>query len=345
MMSQIASGILAWPTTTIELGHATDTTLSRGAAGFMAVEGKRVPAPASQAAGDLLYRGSTEWERLAKGTALQVLRQNAALTAPEWATAREVLTGARTYYVRTDGSDSNTGLVDSAGGAYLTIQKAINVVYGTLDLGGFAVTIDVGNGTYTGAVSVTSPQVGAGTITIFGDTTTPSNVVISVTSNTAVRVTGFGSVLNLSGVKIVTTTSGSGIYVSSGGVVNITGKCDFGTCVSNQMVTDSQGVINCISVNYDITGGATCHMNSSQGGQIILFGNTVTLTGTPAFSVQFARGTGTAFMAALSITYSGSATGTRYSATTNAVIDTGGGGASYFPGNAAGSTATGGQYA
>jgi hypothetical protein len=247
--------------------------------------------------------------------------------------------------VRTDGSDSNTGLVDSAGGAYLTIQKAINVVYGTLDLGGFAVTIDVGNGTYTGAVSVTSPQVGAGTITIFGDTTTPSNVVISVTSNTAVRVTGFGSVLNLSGVKIVTTTSGSGIYVSSGGVVNITGKCDFGTCVSNQMVTDSQGVINCISVNYDITGGATCHMNSSQGGQIILFGNTVTLTGTPAFSVQFARGTGTAFMAALSITYSGSATGTRYSATTNAVIDTGGGGASYFPGNAAGSTATGGQYA
>ena len=84
----------------IELGHATDTTLSRGAAGFIAVEGKRVPSPASQASGDLLYRGATEWERLAKGTALQVLRQNSALTAPEWSTAREVLTAARTYYVR-----------------------------------------------------------------------------------------------------------------------------------------------------------------------------------------------------------------------------------------------------
>ncbi len=71
----------------IELGHATDTTLSRGAAGFIAVEGNRVPSPASQASGDVLYRGSTEWERLAKGTANQVLAMNAAATAPEWKTS------------------------------------------------------------------------------------------------------------------------------------------------------------------------------------------------------------------------------------------------------------------
>lgn len=267
------------------------------------------------------------------------------LTIQQGRGGRETLSAARTYYVRTDGSDTNTGLVDSAGGAFLTIQKAINVVYGTLDLAGYAVTIDVGNGTYTGAISVTSPQVGAGAVTIFGDTTTPSNVVISVTSSTAVTVSGFGTKLSLSGVKIATTTSGNGIYATAGGVVNITGKCEFGTCVSAHMVTDTQGVINCISVNYNITGGGTTHMNSSQGGQIVVFGNTVTLTGTPAFSVQFARGTGTAFIAALSVTYSGGATGTRYYVDTNAVVTTGGGGANYFPGNAAGSTATGGQYA
>jgi hypothetical protein len=73
--------------TGIELGNATDTTLTRGAAGFVAVEGKRVPSPASQASGDILYRGSTEWERLAKGTAGQVLVMNAGATAPEWGTA------------------------------------------------------------------------------------------------------------------------------------------------------------------------------------------------------------------------------------------------------------------
>lgn len=72
---------------TIELGAATDTTISRGAAGFIAVEGNRVPSPASQASGDLLYRGSTEWERLAKGTAAQVLTMNSGATAPEWAAA------------------------------------------------------------------------------------------------------------------------------------------------------------------------------------------------------------------------------------------------------------------
>jgi hypothetical protein len=79
---------------TIELGAATDTTLSRGAAGFIAVEGNRVPSPASQASGDILYRGTTEWERLAKGTASQVLTMNSGATAPEWATAASGFTAA-----------------------------------------------------------------------------------------------------------------------------------------------------------------------------------------------------------------------------------------------------------
>ena len=52
-----------------------------------------------------------------------------------------------------------------------------------------------------------------------------------------------------------------------------------------------------------------------------------------------------AAISAYSITFSGSATGQRYNASQNSVINTYGGGASYFPGNAAGATATGGQYA
>lgn len=37
------------------------------------------------AQGDTLYRGASAWSRLAKGTALQVMRMNAGATAPEWA--------------------------------------------------------------------------------------------------------------------------------------------------------------------------------------------------------------------------------------------------------------------
>ena len=36
--------------------------------------------------GDIIYRNATQWQRLPKGTANQLLRQNAGLTAPEWAT-------------------------------------------------------------------------------------------------------------------------------------------------------------------------------------------------------------------------------------------------------------------
>jgi hypothetical protein len=73
--------------TAIEIGNASDTTVSRSAAGVVAVEGNLVPSPSSQAHGDVLYRGASSWERLAAGTSGQFLRTAGAGAAPTWASA------------------------------------------------------------------------------------------------------------------------------------------------------------------------------------------------------------------------------------------------------------------
>ncbi|MEQ8282904.1 MAG: DUF2793 domain-containing protein [Parvibaculum sp.] len=67
---------------------------------------------------------------------------------PAGTPCREPLTASRTYCVRTDGDDANDGLVNDAGGAFLTIQHALDVIYGTLDLAGFNVTIQLAAATY-----------------------------------------------------------------------------------------------------------------------------------------------------------------------------------------------------
>ena len=68
-----------------------------------------------------------------------------------------------------------------------------------------------------------------------------------------------------------------------------------------------------------------------------------TLTSTPSWG-QFVAVIGPLGLTSRNFTFSGSGTGQRYNASRNGVIDTGGGGASYFPGNSAGATATGAQY-
>lgn len=258
---------------------------------------------------------------------------------------REKLTANRTYYVRTDGSDSNTGLVDSAGGAFLTIQKAIDVVFETLDLGGFDVTIDVGNGTYTGAVSATSPQVGAGTITISGDTTTPSNVVLSV-ADSCITVSG-GTKLSVQGLKLQNTAGWACINADADGFVTITGKMEFGASTSQRHISATAGgKVFAVGIEEITSGSAVAHYSVASGGYIQILFPTWTLSGTPAFSTAFAHSESAGVMLIpASAGTTGTATGKRYNVVTNGVVNTGGGGASYFPGNAAGTTATGGQYA
>ncbi len=250
---------------------------------------------------------------------------------------REILTSSRTYYVRTDGSDSNDGLANTSGGAFLTVQKAVDVVYG-LDLTIYNVTIQLSDGTYAGTVVASGPFLGSGTVTVKGNSTTPTNVVLSTSGSISVTAKQ-GAVLTIKDLKI-TNSSSISLLGTQKGHINFSG-IDFGAA-GQQVRADDGGSITATG-NYTISGGGTNHL-ISVGGVVRTQSKTVTISGTPTFSV-FASGDYVGLILANGNTYSGSATGARYGATMNGVIYVGGGGANYFPGNSAGSTATGGQYA
>lgn len=294
----------------------------------------------SAAQGDILFRGASGWFRLPKGSALQLLRQNAALTAPEWATIaqREVLTANRTYYVRTDGSDSNNGLANTSGGAFLTIQKAINTIL-SLDLGGFDVTIAVADGTYTAPVSITKNWVG-GNLIISGST----SAILDIVSNHAITTTTpLANVLTISGLKLSTSGAGDCLRNSGGGKIIFNGT-EFGACAATHVNADAVGALIEAGGNYTITGSAAVHAQGRYGGMVRVTSRTITLTGTPAFSTAFAQADQVGNILMNGDTFTGSATGKRYNAVMNGVIQTGAGGANALPGSVAGTTATGGQY-
>lgn len=263
-----------------------------------------------------------------------------AVTSSSDRNVREKLTADRTYYVRTDGSDSNTGLANTSGAAFLTGQKAIDTT-ASLDLSIYSVTIQFVSGTYTDALVLKS-YIGAGPVRIKGDTTTPSNVVISTTSNNCITGDGVLGPYTIGGFKLQTTTSGLGILLSNGTRVFADGKMEFGTIVGQQIAVTAGAALT-VTADYTISGGGGYHIFLLTGGQIVMSGMTSTLTGTPAFTTFLFAST-TSCLNAGSWTVSGSASaGTKkYEVAMNAAVNTGG---LTLPGGVAGTTATGGQYA
>ena len=248
---------------------------------------------------------------------------------------RETLTADRTYYVRTDGSDSNNGLANTSGGAFLTIQKAINVICETLDTSIYTAYMQIADGTYT-AANILKSHIGSLPYVIQGNASTPANVHLNVTGAC------FASSDNRVTAKIrnMKLTSTSAAVYSSAGIIELAEGIEFGTATGGHISTQYQGYINC-TANYTISGGGGYHMQAANGAKIRNPNKTITITGSPSFSTAFAVASNVSHIVCLGNTYSGSATGVRFSVTMNATIDSG---ATTLPGNSAGTTATGGQY-
>lgn len=330
---------------TIALGGSAFYALTVGAAsGFDDAFAVRIINEDTARAKTMTVNGLTSW-LLFPGQSLVLFNQNDVWKTDRTQPQRWRLTGSVTVYVDlTNGADTNDGLASGSGNALQTIQAAANMVWKQFDLNAQAVTIQLAAGTYTTGVTFTGVPVGQGTVTLSGDTGTPSNVIISTTS--AIGITAVsGAQVNVQGLKLQTTTSGSCILASGqGSYVGLTNAMEFGTAAAAHMYAFSGGRI-VVSANYTINGNCATHWAADGIGSIVQCSSrTVTISGTPAWSSQFAQAFHLAAITAPGNTFSGSATGKRYTASLNGVIRVDGAASTYFPGDSAGSTATQGLY-
>lgn len=245
------------------------------------------------------------------------------------------------------GNDSNNGL--TSGTPWLTLLHAWNYVRDNYDLNGQTVTISCAGNFTTGAscsgrmtgqansTSVIFNGTGGASIAVNGAGFTCFSAVAGAqfqVQNLAVGSIGANSACLESndGGAAITIGAGMSFTASSGGAHKY--------AASGQIITTNA---------YSILGGNVQHDHAAGPGAVISYfptgSGTITLTGTPAFTeFALAENTGGIFAPSGSVLFSGAATGSRYVAQVNGIINTQGGGANFLPGNSAGSQPTGGQY-
>jgi len=266
----------------------------------------------------------------------------AASTAYVDRTTREVLTANRTYYVdKTLGSNSNTGLTSGAG-AFSTIQKAIDTAC-ALDLSVYKVTINLADGTGYAGFNL-KKYVGVGPIEIIGNTTTPANVDLSGAA-TNVGGNGWSGAYTFKGAKIAN-SAGNGMGLVGPGSLTID-KIEFGACSAAHIRADNSCFVTCLTGALTISGNAAYGWLSGYLSVINLDSSTVTYTANVAYSQAhcYAQMEGLINVPAVTWTLGGNTvTGKRYNAYANATINTSGGGATFIPGDVAGTTTGDGVY-
>jgi hypothetical protein len=272
-----------------------------------------------------------------------------------------MLTASQTYYVnQATGSDSNNGLTPTT--AWQHIQYALNYV-AKINLNGYTVTINVANGTYSAEAPIILPRInGVGTIELIGNTTTPSDVLVASTLGPAMMtetqgVTGYviaGFQLQSSANNTANNWPGSAMWIGYGGSIQIY-NIALGQCANYQLFAQG-GVIQALGTDapggagfLNIVGGSSQGVAISTGGTVAFDSVVFNITVAVSF-VFFVVANDVGLVRAPSCTFNGAGNVTtttdRYYAFNNGMIDSNGGGATYFPGTqSGGTTGNGGNYA
>ena len=185
-------------------------------------------------------------------------------------------------------------------------------------------------------------------IQLVGNVGSPGSVTIAASGSNGLYATG-GVLLAVSGFTFSSTGSnqgllsfaGYGVNASGGAIVNIA-NCVIGSCGSVQ-VQANQGSTVAFTGPMTLTGTTLWSLVGINSGISYSITQTITVTGLTVTNA-FAYATFSGSVQVFGGTFVGTATGPRYSASLSGSVYTNNGGATYLPGNAAGSTSLGGQY-
>ena len=251
------------------------------------------------------------------------------------------------YYVRSDGNDSNSGLLNTAGGAFKTISRAKEAVYNDLDLNNFTAYVHIASGVYDEQIYCAGSVVGHNNNNvgvIFRGTGASRNDVIVRRGFTAVggariRVTGIR--LDPAGAAytcLYCFDTGSAITASD---ITFGQSGPAGSSSNDHMYASDGGYIR-MGAPYSIEGGALNHLHATEYAMIRVDGQVVPVVGNPSFDGQFA-GVASSTLFTIGVTYSGSATGRTYLVHYNGVIRSNQSTRNVFPGNIVGVEQSGGR--
>jgi hypothetical protein len=253
-------------------------------------------------------------------------------------TGRETLIANRTYYVRTDGSDTNDGLTNTSGGAFATIQKAVDSAV-SIDPQEFFITIQLADGTYNQTVFLPY-QYGKNVITITGNASVLSAVIVNGSGSHTFLSEGWWKIQH---VEIRNeTVNFSNIFCQFESFLALGEGIVFGAATTH--VTAYYGGQIYTGGDFRISGNATYAFLANFGGFIYIANDQCIFVGSRTFSGAFIYSGNYSTVRATAFTYSGTTpTCTRYIVTNNSVIQTANTSTSYFPGNVNGSASNGGM--
>jgi hypothetical protein len=234
---------------TLVLPTPADGSVTTAKLGTNSVDGTKI-AMGSDAQGDILYHGASDYARLAKGTASQQLRMNSGATAPEWATITPPASG----WTQLDkqATTSGTEIRFPASGSFPADTKVITILLDRVSQSGTGESLRIQMGNASGYVATGYEGGTGGHLIAAGASINFSTYFTCVDSSTAVgRYSGSQTYYLQSTTSHIWSMSGDvGSHDGGGGLDSSGGMCNVGTLLTHLKFytnnTFDNGSISCL---------------------------------------------------------------------------------------------------